>query len=478
VSVPSQGQPGRFLSDDAVWATTLFALALAVRMVFVAQMEIPPFDPWRHLALIRNLRDGTGFTLFDGQPYLWYGPTWYYLCAALPTWFRVEWFAGLISALCAPAAYFFMRLQTPQGARLAPIVAGLLVGASGPIVAYTCHYGPEALALFLTILALLLCALSRGAVVSLLGGLAFGIALSLRLNFVFDAFLFLPWMRDRGRAAAVAVGTALPLLLTWWRNHSIIESHPWVFTWDGLATRSADFNLLSTLVPQMHPALAEGLRRLHEQIIPQPEWIYGPKGIAWGLLLFVTCGVFGMLASRRWPLLLAGGSALFYFLVLDRSLSSNFFRIYLVVFPVFCFGIAETAHRLWGHGRRRWIGLALVGLTLMGGAPLLRPAPMLPLEAVTPPPGFLDGDHYLVNSAFYHPESLIFRHPDKKFIGLPIYPDQLDEFLAHYPSYDRVLWHDISVQDEVREALIQRVETGAVRESVNRYGFGYRTFRF
>ena len=474
MSSRTQVQTTRYISDDAVWAATLFALALSVRLVFIARMEIPPFDPWRHLALVRSVREGTGFTLFDGQPYLWYGPTWYYLCAALPTWFRIEWFAGLISSLCAPATYLLLRHQAPQAPRLAPIVAGLLIGATGPLVAYTCHYGPEALALLLTVLALLVAGLARSVVGSFLGGLAFGVALTLRLNFVFDSFLFLPWMRHRSRAAALAAGTALPLMLTWWRNHSIIEAHPWVFTWDGLATRSADFNLLSTLVPQIHPAVAEGLRRLHEQIIPRPAWVIGPQGVAWGLLLFVICGVVGVLASRQWPLILAGGSAFFYFLVMDRSLSSNFFRIYLVVFPVFCIGTAVTAQRLWNRGGQRWMAIALVGLTLAGGAPLLLPPPMVPLEAVTPAPGFLEGDRFLVNSAFFHPESLIYRYPDKKFLGLPIERDQLDDFLAHYPSYDRVLWHDVSVQPEVGEELIRRTDPRGMRESVNAHGVRYR----
>ena len=472
--LPRGQNSGTLVREDAIWAITLFAVAVAVRLVFLAQMEIPPFDPWRHLALVRNLRDGTGFTLFDGQPYLWYGPTWYYLCAALPSWFRIEWFAGLISAVSAPTAFLFMRLQPPQASRVAPIVAGTLFGAAGPVVAYTCHYGPEALALLMTILALLVCTVTRRAIGSFLGGLAFGIALSLRLNFVFDSFLFLPWMRHPSRATAFASGAALPLLLTWWRNHSIIEAYAWVFTWDGLATRSADFNLLSTLVPQMHPAIAEGLRRVHEQVIPRPEWIHGTDGIAWGLMLFVACGLAGLVASRRWPLILAGGSAFFYFLVMDRSLSAHYFRIYLVVFPVLFFGIALTAQRLWNRGSGRWLSIVFVALPLLGGAPLLRPAPMVPLEAVNPPPGFLEGDRYLVDSAFFHPESLIYRHPDKTFIGLPIDSEQLDAFLAAYPSYDEVLWHDRSIQTEVDIEVTRRAYLRGVRESVNAHGVRYR----
>ena len=163
-----------------------------------------------------------------------------------------------------------------------------------------------------------------------------------------------------------------------------------------------------------------------------------------------------------------------YFLLFDDSLSSHFFRIHLVVFPAFFIGIALTAQRLWDDGPKRWAALALLALPILSGAPLLRPAPMVPLEAVTPPPGFLDGDRYMVNSSFYHPESLIYRYPNKQFIGLPIDPAQLGEFLGHYPDYREVLWHDFSVQPEVAEDLARRAEASRVRESVNGYGRRYR----
>jgi hypothetical protein len=475
VSDARQGRTPGSVADEAVWAVALLALAIAVRLVFVARLEIPPFDPWRHLALIRNLRDGVGFTLFDGQPYLWYTPTWYSLCAIFPEWFRVEWLAGLLSALVPPAAYLFMRSQAPQAPRVAPIVAGLGLAVCGPAVAYTCHYGPEALALLLTLLALWLGAASRSVVAGLISGMLFGVGLTLRLNFVFDGFLFLPLLRRPGRAAGFAAGAALPLLATWWRNHAIIDAHPWLFTWDGLATRSADFGLLSTLVPQMHPAIAEGLRRLHEQIIPYPEWIRGPDGIAWGLLAFMICGMVGLIVSRSWAAMLAGGSAILYFSFFDRSMSAHFFRIYLVVVPTFWIGLALTADRLWRDRRSRAIGLVLLVVAVLGGSVLLVPAPMLPLEGVTPSPAFVEGDRYLVNSGFFHPESLIYRYPDKRFIGVPIDAAQLDDFLRDYPDYDRVLWHDRGIQPEVGAELFRRADLSTVAESVNPYGVRYRS---
>jgi len=457
---------------------SLFALALAVRLLYLASMELPAFDPWRHLALVRNIREGAGFTLFDGQPYLWYSPIWYYACAALPQWFRMEWLASLLSALAAPLTYKLLRRETAEEGRVAPVVAGLLMAASGPLVAYTCHYGPEAPALFLTLLALVLSAGTRRAAWALIAGLAFGTALVLRLNFVFNLFLFIPWLRRKSRVSAWLAGAAIPLLLTWWRNRSIIREYPWVFTWDGLATRSADFNPLSALVVQLHPAVQEGLRRLHEQVVPWPEWILDPGGVAWGLLVFVLCGTGAVIVCRRWHVVLAGGSGLFYFLVLDGSLSSNFFRIYLVLFPSFFVALALLAERLWRARlvRGRWLAAALVAVALLSGAGRLRPPRILPLEAVTPPEELLTEDAYLVNSGVYHPESLIYRFPQKSFIGLPLTPDRLEAFLEQFPRYRTVLWHELSVQDGLKELFENDDRYRRLDSAWNGHGHSYRTF--
>ena len=101
---------------------------------------------------------------------------------------------------------------------------------------------------------------------------AFRLALVLRLNFAFLGFLGLPWLKTPRRAAAFGAGAALPLALQWWRNRRILAAHDWVFTWDGLATPTDGFGPLSTLVIQMHPDVALALRRLHEQIVPWPEF--------------------------------------------------------------------------------------------------------------------------------------------------------------------------------------------------------------
>ena len=44
------------------------SLAAAVQIGYLLRMDLPVFDPWRHLLVIANLRAGKGFTVFDGQP--------------------------------------------------------------------------------------------------------------------------------------------------------------------------------------------------------------------------------------------------------------------------------------------------------------------------------------------------------------------------------------------------------------------------
>ena len=71
---------------------------MAICDICADPIDLSAADPWRHLQLVRNIRSGAGFTLFDGQPYIWYSPVWYYLCAGLPSWFAMDWAAGLRAA--------------------------------------------------------------------------------------------------------------------------------------------------------------------------------------------------------------------------------------------------------------------------------------------------------------------------------------------------------------------------------------------
>jgi hypothetical protein len=203
-------------------------------------------------------------------------------------------------------------------------------------------------------------------------------------------------------------------------------------------------------------------------ILPRPEWL-----TQWDLLLFMLGGVLCLAVSRRIHLLIAAGLSLLYFTLFDRTLSSNFLRILLGLFPVFFVAIGHAVARM--HRLRqpvvRWLGGVLVVLVLISGRRYLDPPPMDPLERFTPPPELLTGDAYMVNSGFYNPESLIYRFRDKRFIGMPLAPEQFEDFRRHYPDYHLVLWHEPSVQNRLAGYLRRRypVATSAVNQFGQRY---------
>ena len=104
---------------------------------------------------------------------------------------------------------------------------------------------------------------------------------------------------------------------------------------------------------------------------------------------------------------------------------------------------------------------------------MFRPDPMVPLEMLTPPKGMLEEKLYLVNSGFFHPESLMRSFPESRFIGLPLDPDHLEPFLADYPEARTVLWHGFSVQSEIQEAISNRPGTTRIGTEVNEFNRPY-----
>src|SRR4029450_3606701 len=83
-------------------AALLLLIAAALRAGYTAVQGLPNADPWRHLLLLENLRAGRGFTLFDGQPYIWYSPVWYWLAALAGPPEAARWIAAACSALAVP----------------------------------------------------------------------------------------------------------------------------------------------------------------------------------------------------------------------------------------------------------------------------------------------------------------------------------------------------------------------------------------
>jgi hypothetical protein len=469
----------RWDRTDSLLCSAITAVAAVLRIVYVSLMELSPFDPWRHLVLLRNLREGLGFTLTGDQPYVWYNPLWYVLCSWFPESVGPEWIAMTCSWLCVPLIYVLARGFSHGIGRYAPVSAAILACGYGPLVNYTCHFGSEGFAMLMMMLAITL-ALSRDGLPETIGaGVLFGVALVARMNFVFMIFMFLPVVRRVPRAVALGGGIALPLVLAWWRNFGILREHAYLFTWDGLATPSREFNVLSTLVIQMHPDVGEGLRRLHEMIIPSAEW-FRPGG----QLAMILIAVASVALARRWGPALAVGSGLLYFVILDTTGSARFFRIWLGLFPAMLISIALVANRLHAdHGRvGRAMAVILVGLVLLAGAPAWIPpraaAPTggdsIPLEMVTAPPSLLTEDHYMVNSTFFHPESLIYRYPGKRFIGLPLNPDDFEDFRGDFPEYRAVLWHDLSVQDDLLRYIAGPAGYRVGGQTTNAFGRRYQ----
>ena len=454
-------------------AALLLLLAGALRAGFTAAQGLPNADPWRHLLLLENLRAGRGFTLFDGQPYIWYSPVWYWLAASAAAPESARWIAAACSALAVPLfALWVWRLS--DGDAIAAGAAGLLLAGFGPLIAASCQLGAEGFALLLLAASLAL-ATGRHAALAGLAGALFGLAVAARLQLALAAFLFLPlWRRPRA-AAGFAAAAALPLALHWWRNWRVIHAYPFVFTWDGLATASADYGPVSTLAVQLHPSVVAATRLLYEQTHARPEWLFLDGRLRLEMLLALALLVAAVAASRRLGLALAAAAGLVTFVGLDTTLSARFFRIWLGLFPVLFAGAALVAARLARGGRAgRLAAAALVGVPLAAGLPDLRAQPIAPLEAVTPPPELVTAPQLFVNSGNYHPESLIYRYREHRFLGMPFEPAHWAEFAALYPETRSILWHGYNVQRELFLALRDSGDWEVARRATNPAGYAYR----
>ena len=200
------------------------------------------------------------------------------------------------------------------------------------------------------------------------------------------------------------------------------------------------------------------------------------------LVAFLAISAVCLITARRLWLALAFFATLVYLAVLDGSGSAGFFRIWIGLFPVMFLGIAISTARLSALGTPgRLGGIALVAVVLGLGAPFLsapqgaslRSLGSVSLEAALPPAELLTAERYFVNSGFYHPESLIYAFPDKRFLGLPIDPDRFDEFQRAYPDYRHILWHEFGVQDDLLRFVTQAGYYTVADEAMNRAGRRY-----
>jgi len=455
----------------------LIILAALLRYRFLAKLTVSEFDPWRHLTLIDNIRSGAGFTLFDGQPYIWYNSIWYHLAAAFGPADKAAWLSAALAMLSL--IVFFLFLLRSERSFVPALAGGLLLAAYGPLITFTGGYGSESLALLLVLLACLLatCRQSRTAVVA--AGILFGMALLSRINFLFTVFLLLPLLTGRRSRILFLLAASLVIMSGWLHNQAVIGSHPYLFTWDGMATRSRDYTLFSTLVPQLHATVAAATRTLYEQVAPLPFDFFSRGPAAWGNVVFLLLGTGCVLATARIGLIAATLAPLVWFGLCDTTLSTNFFRHYLAIFPPLFIGIAIVCGRIRlatrDRGRLVRFSWTLVPLAaIISGLPYLQPQPMPSLEALTPPPQLLSGEYYMVNSGLYHPESLIRRYPGKHFIGMPLDPARFEEFARDYPHYTTIVWHrQFSVQDALLRYLTDSGGYRVVARASSQAGLEY-----
>ena len=463
-----------------LYLMALLGLAAIIRFRYLGSMGVPEFDPWRHLSLIDNLRAGAGFTLFDGQPYIWYNSLWYRLAALFgPARDSALLSAGL-STLSVAVLYGFL-VRTERSA-IAAAAAATLVAAYGPLVSFTSGYGSESLTLLLMLLAGLLATYPPHRFTAVLSGVLFGIVLVSRINFVFAGLVVWPLLKDWNARVLFGLAAGSVLAIATWNTHAVLAAHPYVFTWDGMATRSADYNLVSTLAPQLHPEIAAATRELYLRVASLP-FDYGSRGGAVAIAngLFVLIATVCVLATRRGWLIAATVMPMAYFLLFDSTLSTNFYRHYLAVFPAMFLGVAVVCARLAARARQRPAVAALrwpaglVGVLILLGARYFEPAAMPTLAMITPPAAALTADRYMVNSGLFHPENLTQRYPEKQFIGMPYEPAAFEAFAQQFPAYTHILWRrEFSVQDRVMVGLLESGRYRLVGQTTSEGGLVYR----
>ena len=263
-------------------------LSLLMRAAYIYATDFPALDPWRHAALIKNILDGKGFTLFAGSPYIWYSPLWYYPAAWLGKLLGFGALELVVSSL-PPILLYLLLWRSTRELRPA-LAAGLGTALFGPLLLYSTGLGSDGAALDLLLLALLLPEYRCGKLAYLLAGLLFGLACGMRANFIFAGLAFCR-PRDWRNLPYFIIGAALPLGFVLWRNYDITSTQAFVFTWDALASRGASFNLLSAFLPGLNPEVGAANEILNQstylfQLYPQA---FSDHAVERGLWVFSGC---------------------------------------------------------------------------------------------------------------------------------------------------------------------------------------------
>jgi hypothetical protein len=451
-------------------------LSLLLRFIYTHTAGLPFADPWRHMTLVRNIRNGLGFTLFDGQPYIWYSPLWYYLVASVAEPENIKWVSTIIGGFTAPLFSLFLFRYT-KGSLTAAIVGGLLMAGFGPVIVYSCQLGAEAFAMFLFVCALFIGSYQDKKLSSFFSGILFGLSVAARLQFSLAMFVFFSVVTNKIGRFFFIIGTSVPLLIHWIRNSIVINKYNFIFTWDGMATHRSEYNLISTLAVQLHPSVVKANRMLYEIIVPLPQWLFSDDRFRWEFIFFFVISFTCVLFSRNFFLFLSVCITVFYFLFFDETLSAHFLRNWIGLFPLLFIGCAVYLSSLSHKSvvfRRIYIPFLVAALLFCGIFELIPRMRIPPLEAVNPPEELLQDDYFMVNSGLYNPESLCYRYPSKSFIGMPFSPERFDEFQNHYPAYRLIVWREsFNIQHDLYEFLVNSGQYVEVSRKKNVYGLEY-----
>lgn len=457
----------------------VFLTALILRLYYVNLAGLPFADPWRHMALIRNIRNGAGFTLFADQPYIWYNPVWYYLVSFIAEPENAKWISAVIGSISVPLFLIFLYRYCSKNL-MSALVGGILIAAFGPLIVFTCQLGAESFAIFLFICALLVGTFSSKYFYGFLSGIFYGLSIIARLQLCLSFFLFFSVIQKQKSRLFFTIGISIPILLQWLRNYAVIQNYKYIFTWDGMATESSEYNFFSILAPQIHPTISKATHMIYEKILPLPQWLYENGRMRWEIILFFLISLLLVMAAKRLYLTLSVLVTVCYLLIFDKTLSAFFFRNWVGLFPLLFIGAAVFVSKpFFLNFRHKWVYSTMLTILLLAcGYIDFRPNTMFPVELATPFPNQLKYDYYMVNSGFYHPASLIYKFPSKHFIGMPLSSNQFDEFFKEYPKYDRVLWREsFNIQKEIFSYIKNFKNYIPESRQANLYGRNYIVYK-
>ena len=404
---PSQSAPtpSSFSKNEWICLIYTFIIALGLRWIVIT-FNSHSYDYWRHYTLIRNIQEGHGFVGFASQPYLYLPPLWFYLASFLPTE-DPRPLSILIGALTTIPIFLITKRLIGKHAAL---ISALLWACLGLAIRNSTSSGGEPLVTLLVMTGWWLF-LTKNRLLCLFGSFLFGLAVLSRYEalFLFPVVLF--YMRKNLLDSLVFF---LPVIWLWWRNAGIISQHEFIFFCDGIATRSDQYNWLSTLFPYLHPDVDAAWKLDHRPFAWKPEW--------WDTQILLLIG--GFLFSKKKGLYIFSYPLLLYLF----SPTLGRLKYLYATLPALIIGFSASVSHLKKSFR---IGLTIlvlffsakqIGFIKMNNE-YVQVIKNLPLEAA----------RYMVSSSYdAFPDTIQYLRPDKMFVGLPPEPKDITKIIDHY----------------------------------------------